>query len=114
MKNTLISYTYRCGGNYKYHGDFVLNGELPSLQAEELVGVPFIPEQLEVGMENLTPEKWDSELDHPWHEIVCVETTDREDTDTSAEAFHKKFINTEWDEKESCNYLGNGVFGAMP
>lgn len=79
--NTRIDYLYRDAGNNKENAYVVLQGVITASQIERIVqsldeGENFLPEL--IGLGALNPEegddRYDEELDHPWHEIdrVCL------------------------------------------
>ena len=91
--NTRIDYLYRDGSNYKAAGHAVLTGAADAGQIAAIMALmdcdfgsgpaSFIPGQ--VGLEDLQgcfatatgQSVWDDEVDHPWHEVTGIETTDQ-------------------------------------
>lgn len=74
--NTEFCYTYRDGGNYKRHGEVILNGTMTPEQYKEIAsccdqGENFIAPQvgLEIVSTGFEEEYGWNEDDHPWHEI---------------------------------------------
>src|SRR3546814_11413371 len=84
---TVFEYMYRDAGNFKTEGRMLLSGMDP--EAEAVIrgclewGDQFVAEQ--VGVPALCEEHWDSvgedpsDLDHAYHEFVCLRTADRDD-----------------------------------
>ncbi len=68
-KFTLVEYSYRDRGNWKFYGEFLLSGEFDLEAAKPFLfeGSHFIPR--EVGLKSLTPKKM-NEDDHWLHEII--------------------------------------------
>jgi len=111
--NTSLSYMYRDASNYKASLDVVLEGTLTDQQKDAIKakledGENFIPSQ--VGLEDLQPRltSFPSEDDHVWHELVGIEETEEEPTETmDAEEFHKNITAVaEWDIETAMNDLG--------
>lgn len=107
LKNTKINYMYRCAGNYKTSGSVVVEGALNKNEIAQLEGIDsFIPEQ--VDMPALQEGEYDSDLDHPYHEVTSVEIVDEptDGCDYTAKKLHKLLTSTpKWDESlsEFCN-----------
>lgn len=105
MKNTKVFYMYRCAGNYKYTGEVILRGSMEDLDLEDVIESTFIAEQVNFPVQ--FPEELDSELDHPWHEIVDFEPTDEDALDDGTPTlrqFVKRLEELDWDEQESQVY----------
>jgi hypothetical protein len=86
MGNTRINYMYRDAGNNKYRSSFVVRGEIsieelkPFLYRDHVTfedQYVFVPSA--VGLAHLLTDKWDSELDHDFHEVEEFETVDEEE-----------------------------------
>lgn len=87
MSNALIHYMYRDGYNYKTPGSVIVAGYAPELveRLEDTLdeGEFFLPE--EVSFTNLRDGGWDmhyEDADHIWHELIEVEETDEDVTDS--------------------------------
>lgn len=97
--NTKVSFMYRDGANYKTHTSVVFSGALPLEQMLKLKEVKsFIPEYYSIA--GVAPdeldEEYDSELDHPYHEITNVElTNDKRTVMKGLEEFYYEVINNE-------------------
>src|SRR3546814_21189987 len=84
---TVFEYMYRDAGNFKTEGRLLLSGMDP--EAEAVIrgclewGDQFVAEQ--VGVPALCEDHWDSvgedpsDLDHAYHEFVCLRPADRDD-----------------------------------
>src|SRR3546814_18363839 len=84
---TVFEYMYRDAGNFKTEGRLLLSGMDP--EAEAVIrgclewGDQFVAEH--VGVPALCEDHWDSvgeapsDLDHAYHEFVCLRPADRDD-----------------------------------
>jgi len=89
-KNTIFSYMYRDGSNYKFHGEVVFEG-LPDDVAEKRIrdalggydGTGFIANQVDIPEVFPFPERYSyrEDDDHCWHEFVGLEPTQKDVTD---------------------------------
>jgi hypothetical protein len=80
---------YRCGGNYKNHGQVIFSN--PNNKSLELVNA-VITQALQYEepwfyvndwkLPDLHFEKWDNELDHTFHEFESIEYTNNPPNDT--------------------------------
>lgn len=82
MKNTLITYLYRDGCNYKQWNEAVLCGKITKKQIAAILscldeGLYFIPRQ--VGLEEIRFSGYDPDSDHAWFELTSddFQTVDR-------------------------------------
>ena len=103
--NTVFEVMYRDGHNYKRCADWVFAGaatpqQMASVTAHLDNGIYFVPMQL--GLEHLAVDtEWSfpTEIDHPWHELVGIEVTDRTPNMTqTVDEFVELFCSTEWDD----------------
>ena len=88
--NTRITYCYRDASNYKFWGEFVVEGQLNRSQLEPYLfdGGWFVPEK--VGLKHLLTEAW-SEDDHLLHELCDFEYTTTSGAICSADLFVERF-----------------------
>ena len=85
----IFEYLYRDGGNFKTHGQLRLDGWDEGAEGKIRLclewGDQFVAEQ--VGVPPLCPEHWESvgegpsDLDHAFHEFLCVRHANDEDAD---------------------------------
>ena len=75
--NTKITILYRDGANYKFFNDIVVKGRvtLDELAQHCEQNHSFIPHCVGLPAPDV-PFAFDTEIDHPWHEIDSVELTD--------------------------------------
>lgn len=71
-RNTLISFMYRDGANYKTHNEICIRGEITEEQIDRIMaslddGVYFIPEK--VGLEAERWVEYNEQFDHLWCEL---------------------------------------------
>ena len=106
--NTRIVYQYRDADNYKAIHSVILPGTLDAAETNAIRANLdeyefFIPGQ--VGLPDLQDSfqncasYWHPEKDHPWHELLRIETTTSPAsvTDTTARDFAARFAATAWD-----------------
>jgi hypothetical protein len=82
MSNVKLSYLYRDGANYKNHRFLIFTNptnialaNIKALLYEKLIdGTWFYTD--EWNLPDLHCCVWDSEVDHTWHEIDSIESTD--------------------------------------
>jgi hypothetical protein len=88
--NTLITYCYRDGGNWKFCGEFVVRGVIEREHIQEYLFDHewFVPQK--VGLTHLLTEPWDKE-DHLLHELHEFERSEREDCLCSSTEFVERF-----------------------
>lgn len=89
MTNTKIKYMYRDGSNYKFLGEFVVEGKLSLDDIAEYLHDSefFIPH--EVGLEHLLNLPMNQD-DHYLHTFENFEATDKNDFICSAKEFKKR------------------------
>ena len=96
---TLVEYRYRDYGNYKFHGEFLLTGELSFRAARKSLYEQrmFIPHK--VGIPNLIPSVM-NEDDHWLHEITSISVSEEASVEPlmSSKEFLKRI--------KSCNTAG--------
>ena len=101
--NTRIEYDYRDGANYKLAGEIVITGSATEQQVKALHEACmkeddhsfFVPEA--VGMERLSKNPWDNEIDHPFHTLGDITPTDDEPTDPrTIEELIESFDDKDW------------------
>lgn len=98
-KNTIFSYMYRDGANYKFGGEVIFKG-FRELGLEEKLrealadGENFIARQIGVPDVFPFPEKYsfDEDVDHCWHEFTGLEATSRDATDEKGRSI-TEFVN---------------------
>lgn len=115
--NSMISYMYRDGSNFKTTHSVVLAGALDDRQIRDAMDPraggdepEFIPGQ--IGLPDLQdgfngPSMWVDDRDHPWHILIRIEQTSAEPTHTpsngtampTAVEFLDRLGTTEWDEE---------------
>lgn len=87
-KNTIFSYMYRDGSNYKFGGEVIFGGiPAPGLEQELREAMHdannFIASQ--IGIPDVFPfpdqYSFNEDDDHCWHEFTGLEPTDRDTTD---------------------------------
>lgn len=109
--NTLISYVYRDGNNYKQGEFLVVPGEMDKNAVFDCCdeGEYFIPGQ--VGLPELQPQmtSFPSAADHVWHELEDIELTEEEpNAKMTAEDLEKRFEEAKdnWDVCGAMERLG--------
>ena|SRR5690554_1293094 len=88
-ESSIFEYLYRDGGNFKTYGRLLLEGWDEQADAKIRLclesGELFVAEQ--VGVPVLCREHWESvgegpsDLDHAYHEFVCLRRPDKDDRD---------------------------------
>src|ERR1700733_4629344 len=88
--NTQITYCYRDASNYKFWGEFAVEGvlDMEELASHLFEGEWFVPER--VGLKHLLTEPW-SDDDHILHEFREFESTKREDCICTAAQLIERF-----------------------
>jgi hypothetical protein len=101
--NTIVEYMYRDASNYKTYETVIYEGELRS--AEMVLVWAFLSEENhflpgQVGMESLLGILGDgtiTEDDHPWHELLSIESTEGRANAGDAKAWAAQFFDIVWD-----------------
>jgi len=101
--NTIVEYMYRDGSNYKTYETVVYEGELT--EAEKVLVWAFLSEENlflpeQVGMESLLGNLGDgtiTEDDHPWHELLSIESTEGRASAGDASTWAAQFFDIVWD-----------------
>lgn|SRR3546814_846193 len=97
--NTVIDYMYRDGSNWKTGAQVIFAGRITRDEISMILNARyddgwFIPGQ--VGMTDLQ-EGWDSQLDHPFHEICGFELTlAAPDDPREISQFVREFTSVKW------------------
>lgn len=114
MTNTKVVYEYRDGGNNKISSQIILEGAITEATLQSVLTRArtdpdantefggFIPGQ--IGLPDLQGKydgdgRWNSDLDHPMHEILSIEPTDEASVDrpVDAETFGQMVATIAWD-----------------
>lgn len=89
-KNTIFSYMYRDGSNYKFHGEVVFEGLSDDVVERKIRGAmsgfdnkDFIASQVDIPEVFPFPERYgyNEQDDHCWHEFFGLEPTQMDVTD---------------------------------
>jgi hypothetical protein len=90
VKNTKVTYMYRCASNWKYWGSFTVKGTLTHADLEPHLfdGEFFVPEQ--VDLNHLLTDPWTKD-DHILHTLLSFDETDEKECICTAKQMVKKF-----------------------